>query len=436
MNISLHDYSKVSQVLKHHNAQRHGILKDLVPILRHYNAKRYGVLNNFIPMSKKRNETLQRCKEDLDKSFNIFRDLAIDSKFNEVDHSKMLIKILSSDTLIGDEEYLNIFIKLIENIKGSKIDHHFDKKFKVEKEVGRTNDINESGGIDILISDNDYCIIIENKITDKAPDLENQLARYYKIAQELKKEPVAIVYIPFYYRIPPLCNYTGEYKELVNTIEKLLVILPAWDPKNFNDLTHGFLDKCSEYAKSVKNNMTAAVCLDQYSKFIKGKGDLEQMARNEDKEFIKQILSDADMRKTVEDIVEIWNARQNSIGELLLDYLIEKHKFKKNTTGLCGEMINDDIFIYFSPYKFQFGFGSITNTMPQDIQDDLKKILENDVEFIKFEGAYSNMVYGYIMQDIFIKNPENLENMYKYLSQKLVEYEERVSKILSVSHFA
>jgi hypothetical protein len=399
----------------------------MAPILRHCNVKRYNVLEKFIPMSKRRNEILKNCKEDLDKSFNIFRDLAIDSKFNEVNHSKMLIKIFSSDTPdIGDEEYLNIFIKLIENIKRSKIDHHFDKKFRVEKEVGRTSDIEESGGIDILISDNNYCIIIENKITDKAPDIKNQLARYYKIVKELKKEPVAIVYMPFYYRIPPLNNYTGEYKELVNIIEKLLIILPAWDPKNHNDLTHGFLDKCVERAKSV-NNMTAAVCLDQYSKFIIGKGDLEQMAKNENKEFIKQILSDADMQKTVEDIVEIWTSRHISMGELFLDYLIEKHKFKKNTTGYYGEMLNDDIFIYFAPYKYQLGFGSINGKIPQDIQDELKKILEKDIEFIKFEGADCSWVYGSIIPEVFTGN---LENMYKILSQKILEYVERISKKL------
>jgi hypothetical protein len=383
-------------------------------------------------MSKQRNKILQDCKNELDKSFNIFRDLSIDSKFNEINHSKMLKKIFSSDTPdICDKEYLNIFIRLIEKIKETEIGQYFDNGFSVETEVGRKNNIKESGGIDIFISDNEYCIIIENKITGKAGDKENQLARYYRIAKELKKEPLAIVYMPFYFNRPPINNYTGVYKKYINVINKLLVILPAWDPKGGNDLTRGFLDKCRDYAKDV-NNKTAEVCFDQYSKFIKGKGELEQMATNGDKEFIKEIFSDINMRKTIEDIVEIWKNYPNIMGELFLDYFIEKHQFKHITEDKYGEyhgkMVNNDIFIYFHPEELQFGFGSISGTMSQNIQDKLKKLLEKNADFVDFKGSDCMWVYGHIKQEIL--NMDNIESMYRVLTLKLKEYEKQALKLM------
>jgi len=397
---------------------------------RHNN--RIHTVNNYLEMSKKRKKIIDSFNNDLENCFNIFMDLSIDSKFNEINHSKMLTKIFSPDTKdIGDREYLKIFIGLIEKIKGKEIVNKFTDSFFVEREVGRKSNINESGGIDIFISDKNHSIIIENKITQKAGDQENQLARYLVISEELHKESVAIIYMPFYYQLPPLHNYTDKYINYINTINELLVVIPALDPIEGNDLTHGFLDKCSEYAKSI-NNITASVCLDQYSKFIKSKGDVNKMAMNEDKKFIQEILSDRELRKTIEDISQLWNDRMNIISNILLDQLKNDFDFKIVTGNFYGKKINEDIFIYYHPNNFQFGFGSITGKLDK-IKEELISIINAKKDFIDFDNANSFWVWGKLKQNLF---DGDFNDIKKNLCLIIKEFEEEINEKLIVSNFA
>jgi len=395
-------------------------------------SNRIHTIKKYPEMSRRRREIIENFNNDLKTSFNIFMDLSIDSKFNEINHSKMFAKIFSPDTKdIGDKEYLRIFIELIEKIKRKKIKNQFTDSFCVDREAGRTSDINESGGIDIFISDENFSIIIENKITQKAGYPDNQLARYLLISEELHKEPVAIVYMPFYYQLPPLYRYTGEYKELVETIIDLLVIIPALDPLEGNDLTHGFLDKCSIHAKSV-NNMTACVCLDQYSKFIKSKGDAYKMAMNEDKKFVRDVLSDRELRHTVEDIVQIWGDRMNTIANILLDELIKDFDFKIVKDSFYGKMIDDDIFIYYHTYKFQFGLGSIGGKL-EDIKTELESFIATKKDIIDFKNGDSYWFRGELKKNLFDGDFDEIKTN---LSSIIESFEEEIREILKMSKIA
>jgi len=395
---------------------------------KRYN-NRISIANKYMEMSKRRRKIIESFNNDSKTSFNIFMDLSIDSNFNEINHSKMLAKIFSSDTKdIGNKEYLRIFIELIEKIKRKEIINKFTNSFCVEKEK---SGITESGRIDIFISDKDYSIIIENKITQKAGDQENQLARYYVISEELDKEPVAIIYIPFYYQLPPIYNYTDDYKKYIDTIKDLLVVIPALDPIEKNDLTHGFLDKCSEYAKSI-NNITAYVCLDQYSKFIKSKGEVDKMAMNEDKKFIQEVLSDKELRKTIEDIVQIWNERPNIIPYIILDQLINDFGFKIVKDNRYGKMINEDVFIFYHTWKFQFGFGSINGKL-DNIKNELKNIFLTKKDIIDSGAEDSSWVWGLLKQNLFDGDFNDIKNN---LSSIINKFEEEVREILRVSNNA
>ena len=395
--------------------------------LKERSQKRIEYFSKISPMLEKRRDIIEKSKEDSENSFNIFTDLSIDRGFNEVNHSKMFRKILTPGTPdIGDNEYFKIFIELIERIKGMPLKHKFDGNFLIETEIGRSSDIKESGSIDILISDDEYCIIIENKITQRADDKENQLARYYKISKELKKTPAAIVYMPFYYKEPPIDYYSGEYIELKEKIRELLIILPAIDPKTQNDIVHGFLDKCSRHARSI-DNYTAAVCLDQYSRLIKSKLEVDQMAMNEDREFIEKIFSDNEMKKTVEDISEIWYNRFKILGQIFLDHFINQYGFK-NINGYYGKKISEDLFIYFAA-NYEFGFGSIMeNTITIKLQDDLKQIIDKNSDFLYFKYLNSTWVYGIVRQESL---RGSLVEMKDYLSSCLRKLEEDYKKLNS-----
>jgi hypothetical protein len=395
---------------------------------KRYN-NRINTVNKCLEMSKRRGKIIENYNNDLKTSFNIFSDLSIDSKFYEMDHSKILAKILSPDNKIfGDKEYLRIFIRLIEKIKGKEIINKFTNSYCVERE--KESNITESGRIDIFIYDKDYSIIIENKITQKAGNQENQLARYLVISRELDKKPVAIIYIPFYYEKPPLYNYSGDYIKDINTINELLVVIPALDPKDGNDLTHGFLDECSKYAKSI-NNMTAYVCLDQYSKFIKSKGDVNKMAMNEDKKFIQEVLSDKELRKTIEDIVSLWNGRMNTISNIFLDHLVKDFDFKIVKDGNYGKKIDEDIFIFYQPYNFVFGFGSFSGKL-DNIKEELRSIFNTKKDKIVFYGEDSFYFSGRLIQNIFVGDFNEIINIF---SSIIKDFEEEIKIKLKVSNF-
>ena len=401
---------------------------EICQMLKKQHDNRINAISSFMQLSEKRRKIIENFNTDLNNSFNIFEDLSIDSKFNEINHSKMLTKILSSDTRdIGDKQHLRIFINLIEKIKGRRLVDRFDKDYKVIREEGRKKSIKESGGIDIFILDKKHSIIIENKITQRADDKDNQLARYYNISEEKGITPVAIVYMPFYHRYPPIESYTGKYRKLINTIRGLLVIIPALESGSGDDLTHGFLDECSRYAKSVgKTKTTASVCLDQYSRLIKSKGDVNQVATNENKKFITSVLSDKAMKKTIEDIAEMWGEREKIQGQIFLDHLIAKSGFKIVTGEYYGKMINKDIFVYFYEDPPQSGFGSIGGRLTAKMQVKLKKIVTSCKE-LTFAKSDASWVYGTINKDFLDGDPEAMKRAISSMVRKL---EDEAKKIL------
>ena len=399
-------------------------------LFKKQHSNRIKTVNHFLEMLKERREVIENFNSISENSFNIFKDLSIDSKFSEINHSKMLGKILSPDTReIGDKQYLKIFIDLLEKIKGQRLQHLFDGKIEVKCEEGRQGNINERGAIDIFISSQKYSIIIENKITQKANDKDNQLARYYNISKKKGKKPLAIVYIPYNYTKPPINKYTGEYKKLKKTVTDLLIIVPALDLKKKNDLTHGFLDECSNFARREKKH-TAYVCLDQYSKLIKSKGDQDRMAMLGNKKFIAEVLSNEELRKTVEEIVDIWkNHRAEALGELLLDHLIEKFNFKIISTGYYGKKINEDVFIYYGYNDFQLGFCSSVDGKLSKHKAELKRILTTNKDNIVFEDADNTWVWGHINQDVLF-SLSNFNDMKDFLSFLVKDFEKEAKKLL------
>jgi hypothetical protein len=76
--------------------------------------------------------------------------------------------------------------------------------------------------------------------------MPNQLARYYEYVKGMNdgkgKEVVAVVYLPLDPgKHPPLNEYQGIYKTMVEDIKQRLVTLPAISSDGKNDLVHGFI---------------------------------------------------------------------------------------------------------------------------------------------------------------------------------------------------
>jgi len=378
-----------------------------------------------------RKKIIEKYNYEKESGFNLYDDLSINDKFYEIEHSKIIKKILDKNNkVIGDCKHLLVLRNLIKE-KGILIDD-FDSDYIVEKEMKYEGDLS-LGSIDIFIyekREGGKCIIIENKITG-AKDQDNQLARYYEIAEKLNKEVAVIIYLPFYYKYPPFHSYFGKYKKYIEEIEKnKLCIIPAINVGNI-DFTHGFLDKCVSLANE-KNKHTISVCIEQYSKFLKSKGEEKEMAKNIDRKFLEKLLSDEPTMEVVVDIVDIWNRKNETIDEILKEKL-SKHSFHDWKNLFIRELdLYKDIFIfwYLNGDKFEIGFHHEKGKFSSVMIANLKNILlENDHrDIISDVTGDKEWIYG-------VYNEKKLlgtyEQMFNQLLKVLEDLREKAGKVLS-----
>ena len=181
----------------------------------------------FLELCTRRTKLLQKFDIKCTASeFNIFQ--MVSSEFVETAHSQILKKILDPHTpTIGDSAHLERFLKLI----GITFDK-FPSDVQIESEKGR---------IDVLVywkeaaSLKRQCVIIENKIND-APDMTNQLCRYYEYAQDRRNMVVRkVVYLPRTYKLPskldthPSKHFKDVYVDYDKKVRELLVIMPVFN---------------------------------------------------------------------------------------------------------------------------------------------------------------------------------------------------------------
>ena len=353
-------------------------------------------------------------------NFNIYKDLSVNNKFLEMDHSKIIKKLFDkNNSVFPGKEFLRLFVDLI---NGHKKNNHqgplkyFDEDYSIECEIG-VKDHKELGKIDIFIYENKKngnCIIIENKITGKADDQDNQLARYCEIAEKLRKKIIAIVYLPFYNnRRPNLKKYYGKYKNYIDQINNLMVIIPAWDSNPKKNFIHGFLEECAGLSWK-QNRHTAAVCIEQYAAFLISKGERELMAKNTENKFLEKLLTDIETKKIVEDIVEIWGRKDQSINDILQEKLKSEASFVDGNQETIAYYLNDEVFIFFGLYdnNFQIGFGSKKAKFESTISKNLKDILYlNDFSgYISDIVSEKGWVWGYYNINKLIGTYDNMYN--------------------------
>ena len=183
----------------------------------------------FNEYKEAKDEIKKDFKLDLNNNFNFFEAIS-DTYKKENLHSDLMKQILDPTTKeIGNISYLKSFLEII-----GVINNFGDlRNVKVERERNR---------IDILISNNDNAIIIENKINN-APDQDKQLERYYKkITDEEEKTVLKIVYITLSSQDNCEPSNLKGYGDS-ETIEKLLIHLPAVSKDYKNSLLY-WLDKC------------------------------------------------------------------------------------------------------------------------------------------------------------------------------------------------
>jgi hypothetical protein len=368
---------------------------------------------------------------DKETNFNIFKTISPEHYDWEKLHSEILGAILDPKLEIHDKKYLEIFVDLLNKINDNVEKHDFGSGYTVINE--------KSGRIDILISDKTHAIIIENKIKN-APDMDNQLGRYYKyVNDELKFKPenIAVVYLPLDPDKEPWDSFKKEeYKALIPKIKSRYVKLPAIAKDGKNDFVHGFLIPCL----AITENCTAKVFLKQYIELVKHIGG-ENMFSNYHADILKEIYKDENSISIAENIVEIWNDWKNRaallcglLRETVWEKLIKEHKFTKDDENALLKPINATFALYFESdpdsNNYLIGFYSEGKLEGKTIKV-LTEILD-DVAPESYFGKASddNQPETWLTKAFFIGNYKApLDKIAEYFVGRYAELESKVKSL-------
>jgi len=205
-------------------------------------------------------------------------------------HSRILARLLQQKASNGRYEVFESFIKYLK-----------EKSASFGKISIKNPDItHEKERIDLWIKDENYTIIVENKI-NKAPDQEEQLFRYInKAEKKYKEEQIYVIYLSPTYDEPPSEQTFGDYKE---RFQDRILILSYKD-----DILTWLSDKVVPIFGSKRKYLSSA--LEQYIDYLKGKFKI--CMDMELQEFIKREwgLNDTPQRNVVNLIakrVEFYN---------------------------------------------------------------------------------------------------------------------------------
>lgn len=272
--------------------------------------------------------------------YNLF-NLSSYNNQRENFHTDVIASLLDINGLHYENRLLlNLFIDFLNNSYGYKINKGDYHNAIVNREFS-----NQESRIDLLIVGNYHCIIIENKMND-APDMDNQISRYYNIAKnDLKLNVDAIVYLTIDgLKNAPIPSEIDAQKALVN-----IGAFTNCDSGK-TDLIDGWLNPCYE---NCKNDDTKSL-INQYIKLIKHLN--ASCMENKTLEEVYQLLNNKEKLDTLKTLNEFNSKipfyRINKIAESINDYTPFKRKSPNKT---CP-------YWYFDNYKednnsFNFNIG-------------------------------------------------------------------------------
>lgn len=145
-------------------------------------------------------------KEEEQKKLPFHLNLVDQLHINENAHSRILMHLLSYKNDNGKYVFLTSLIDLIKEMQSGDFGKITIESPQITQEKER---------IDLLVRDNDYAIIFENKIYNAA-DQDAQISRYINKTKEglrnYREEDIYVVYLSQYPKEPELQSW-GEYKD-------------------------------------------------------------------------------------------------------------------------------------------------------------------------------------------------------------------------------
>ena len=265
----------------------------------------------------------QEEKAKLPFHFNVIDELHAD----ENSHSRIFAQLLRYKKN-GKFEYLESFLRNV-------------AKFDLSVKNPKVERVDSCGRIDIPIFDADFVLVIENKVTDKAPDQNKkeggQLARYIETIKNIYKRDINTIYViytPKYTREPSdECwvnkdnySYKDEFKDRFRSLsyrDKIYLWIK-------NDIFPN-LDNKDNYLKSA---------LEQYIDYLEGDQmfNLREINKNMNMElqkFIKEKLGLQD--NNPEGAITILSEKEMELNNALAQVQELKSVYKKQLILSCFE---------------------------------------------------------------------------------------------------
>lgn len=275
-------------------------------------------------------EIYDREKADLPYHINLIDELHAD----ENAHSRIFAQLLRYEEN-GKFPFLEKFLNNV-----------CDFKLSIENPI--VQKVDSCGRIDIPIFDNKYVVVIENKVTDKAPDQNNltggQLARYIETIKNdynKKNEEIFVVYTPKYTREPSDdCwknrkdgSFKDDFKNRFRSISYRDKIFP-W-----------FENEISTIIKEKDIYLHSAV--EQYVDYLKGMFGLRTIDKKMNmrlQELIKKEFGLPD--NNPEEAAEILSEKETDLNNAIIQIQQLKSQYKKQIIVKnfeeWGELLEED----------------------------------------------------------------------------------------------
>lgn len=356
-------------------------------------------------------------------NFNVFRIL--DKSTDEVrTHSALIAELLNPKGSHGmGDTFLRFFIDVVNRKLNSESEtennrRQFISKSKLETtqvyaeyNIGKVTETS-GGQIDILLSNDEFIICIENKIN--AGDQDYQLIRYHDYLRKQPKKYQILFYLTL--EGAKASDKSTQYSNPKN--QKIELI----DEKNYYCLSYRndiliWLEKCYHYSIELP---VLRESIKQYINLIKNL--THQLISHEmEKEVYKAILEEVD---SAEKIKDNFDYAIQYYSERLKQEIIDKLKSKY--PGVIIETKDNksfsNIFVWFPNKKVHFGIESFNNYSLFNSSTHQKKQKHLVIGYVDWKGINSehNISYGIWLKDFPQKNictkSELFENLRQYSS--------------------
>jgi hypothetical protein len=218
-------------------------------------------------------------------SYNLF---SLSSYNNQLEnfHSDIIASLLNPKSLHGEKnKYLNLFLEFLNSEFNSGIILSDFENAIVSRETGR---------IDVWIRDeiSKKSIIIENKINN-APDMDEQVDRYFEYTKSAEYETISIIYLSL-----DGLKFAPPSKD---ESQKLIKNIGAFNNQK-NDLVEGWLNSCLKLSSENQNSYSIIY---QYIKLLKQLAN-KNMDTNSIEDFYK-LINNQNSLETIKNIIELSN---------------------------------------------------------------------------------------------------------------------------------